>query len=91
MDLQRDPRIAVVVDSGDDYLELRGVEITGAVEFVGESPRTGTPDDALTGIEMTFAQKYGGTTEMVYDGRHAWARIAPASIASWDFRKLAKR
>jgi hypothetical protein len=27
--------------------------------------------------------------EMVHDGRHAWARLTPDKIASWDFRKLA--
>src|SRR5690348_6155707 len=40
-DLQRDPRISAVVDDGVDYLELRGVEIIGTVEIVGEVPRTG--------------------------------------------------
>jgi hypothetical protein len=23
-----------------------------------------------------------------HDGRHAWLRVTPAKIASWDFRKL---
>ena len=88
-DLQRDPRIGVVVDSGVDYLELRGVEITGTVEVVGEVPRTGEPDDALAGIEPKFARKYMGGDQMFHDGRHAWLRVKPAKIASWDFRKLA--
>jgi hypothetical protein len=26
---------------------------------------------------------------MVHDGRHAWLRITPSKIVSWDFRKLA--
>src|SRR5258706_3109464 len=30
-DLERDPRVAVVVDAGVGYAELRGVEIRGAV------------------------------------------------------------
>ena len=25
---------------------------------------------------------------MIHDGRHAWLRITPAKITSWDFRKL---
>lgn len=37
-ELRRDPRIAVVIDSGEDYGELRGVELSGTVEFVGEVP-----------------------------------------------------
>src|ERR1700754_3562920 len=40
-DLENDPRIAVVVDAGEDYAELRGVELRGKVEVVGEVPRTG--------------------------------------------------
>jgi len=40
-DLQRDPRIAIVVDDGHGYEELRGVEITGTARVVGEVPRTG--------------------------------------------------
>ncbi len=88
-DLQRDPRIGIVVDAGQDYLELRGVEITGTAEVVAEVPRTGEPNDDLRVVEAAFAAKYFGTDEMIYDGRHGWLRIAPTKITSWDFRKLA--
>ena len=37
-DLQREPRISVVVDAGTDFMELRGVEIRGVAEPVGEVP-----------------------------------------------------
>ena len=87
-DLMSDPRIAITVDAGDDYLELRGVEITGRVEVVGEIPRTGAPNDELARIEPIFGAKYLGG-DMVHDGAHAWLRVAPTKIASWDFRKLA--
>ncbi|GAA4957438.1 hypothetical protein GCM10023238_25200 [Streptomyces heliomycini] len=40
-DLRRDPRVAIVVDTGEEYDELRGAELSGRVEFVGEIPRTG--------------------------------------------------
>jgi hypothetical protein len=26
---------------------------------------------------------------MFHDGRHAWLRVVPSKIVSWDFRKLA--
>ncbi|MFK4070595.1 pyridoxamine 5'-phosphate oxidase family protein [Streptomyces sp. NPDC029674] len=87
-DLRRDPRIAVVVDAGEEYGELRGVELSGTVEFVGESPRTGEPCPELAAPERMFAQKLFGLPEMPHDGRHAWARLTPDAIASWDFRKL---
>jgi hypothetical protein len=88
-DLQRDPRIGVTVDTGVEYTDLRGVEITGAVEVVGDAPCTGDPNDELTDIEKQFARKYMGGDEMFHDGRHGWLRVKPSKIASWDFRKLA--
>ena len=88
-DLQQDPRIWVVVDGGDDYFDLRGVEITGTVEVVGEVPRTGEPNDDLLAVEAQFARKNFDLDEMFHDGKHAWLRVTPSKIASWDFRKLA--
>ncbi len=89
-DLERDPRIAVVVDGGEEFGDLRGVEIRGTVRVVGDVPRGTDPDGALHGVELAFARKYTGTDEFVADGRHAWLRITPESIASWDFRKFGR-
>lgn len=86
-DLARDPRVAVVVDAGEEYDELRGVELRGTVEVVGEVPRTGEPVAELVVPEQAFADRYSGGT-MTYDGRHAWLRLIPDKITSWDFRKL---
>lgn len=88
-DLMRDPRVAVLVDAGVDYAELRGVELLGEVEPVGEEPRIGTPDPVLTDVERSFAGKYFGGSGMPHDGRHAWLRMIPTAMRSWDFRKLA--
>lgn len=86
--LTRDPRISVLVDSGHDFLELRGVEIIGRAEVVGETPRTGEPHDALVAPEAAFGRKYADG-EFSYDGAHAWLRVDPEKIVSWDFRKMA--
>ncbi|HST83624.1 MAG TPA: pyridoxamine 5'-phosphate oxidase family protein [Kineosporiaceae bacterium] len=87
VDLQRDPRIAVVIDAGEDYGQLRGVELRGSVEIVGEVPRTGEPNDELTMPEQLMADRYTGGT-VHHDGRHAWLRLRAEKITSWDFRKL---
>ena len=87
-DLGRDPRVAVVVDAGHGYDELRGVELRGRVEVVGDVPRTGTQDDELAGPEAIFARKYFGLDQMVHDGRHGWLRLVPEQVLSWDFRKI---
>ncbi|MEU9440061.1 pyridoxamine 5'-phosphate oxidase family protein [Streptomyces sp. NPDC048304] len=86
--LRRDPRVAVVVDSGEEYDELRGVELSGRVAFVGEVPRTGELCAELDTPETLFARKYFGLDELPHDGRHAWARLTPEKTVSWDFGKL---
>ena len=89
-DLKADPRIAVAVDAGEEYFDLRGVEITGTVETVGDVPRTGGPDPVLDPVEELFGRKYfGGPDGMFHDGKHAWLRVRPDKITSWDFRKIA--
>ena len=87
-DLQHDPRVAVLVDAGVDYQELRGAELIGRVEFVGEAPRIGNPLSELETPERLFAEKYRGTSTPVYDGKHGWLRLRPERVVSWDFRKM---
>ena len=90
-DLQRDPRIAIVIDDGHGYEELRGVEISGRARVVGEVPRTGelvVPE--LEPVERAFAVKYQGRDTLGYDGRHAWLTVDVDKIVSWDFRKSAE-
>ena len=86
-DVTRDPRVSIIVDGGDSFGELRGVTIEGRVETVGEVPRTGEPHDTLATPELGFARKYMGRDEFVYDGGHAWLRVMPEKLTSWDFRK----
>ena len=90
--IARDPRVAVVVDDGHHYHELRGVEIEGQAAMVGPAPRTADdlPVPELAEPERLMAAKYsGGSGGGGPDGRHAWLRVTPDKIVSWDFRKLA--
>ncbi|MFF9572581.1 pyridoxamine 5'-phosphate oxidase family protein [Streptomyces sp. NPDC014685] len=83
-----DPRVAVVVDDGVEYTRLRGIELRGEAVPVGEAPRTGEPCPELDVPERLFADKYFARDTMPHDGRHAWLRLTPRTIASWDFHKL---
>lgn len=86
--LTRNPDIAIVIDAGKDYFELRGVEILGRAVVVGEVPRTDAPDPILSEPESLFARKYFDTDRIPADHKHAWLRITPDKLTSWNFAKL---
>jgi hypothetical protein len=88
-DVLRDPRVAVVIDAGERFTELRGVEMRGQITVVGEVPRTGVAVPELVNVERRYARKYMGGDTFHYDGRHAWLRLQPEKVTSWDFRKQA--
>lgn len=90
VNLVRDPRVSVLIDAGVGYDELRGVELMGSVAPIGEAPRVGEPCGDLAEPERLFGEKYTGGP-FGYDGRHAWLRLVPEKIVSWDFRKAAAR
>jgi nitroimidazol reductase NimA-like FMN-containing flavoprotein (pyridoxamine 5'-phosphate oxidase superfamily) len=56
VNMVRDPRVSVLVDSGVEFMELQGVEIIGDTEVVGEVPRTDTPDPVLAEPERLFGE-----------------------------------
>ncbi|ONH31676.1 pyridoxamine 5'-phosphate oxidase family protein [Pseudofrankia asymbiotica] len=85
--LRRDPRVCVVVDAGVEFDELRGVELAGSVEVASEVPRTAEHRPELADAERRYAEKYAGVPVFVADGRHAWLRLVPTRLVSWDFRK----
>jgi hypothetical protein len=45
---------------------------------------------ALAACELLVARKYTGRDEFAPDGRHAWLRLAPDKLVSWDFRKFVR-
>jgi len=87
--LERDPRVSVLVDGGERYDELWGLELVGHVEFVGPIPRAAGDDSDLAEPERLFGEKYAGGA-FVPDGRHAWLRLVADKILSWDFTRLAQ-
>jgi hypothetical protein len=86
-DIVRRPRVSVLIDAGHDFGELRGAELLGSIEQIGESPRTERFDAQLEEPERLFGAKYAAGVFQV-DGRHAWLRLRPEKVVSWDFRKM---
>ncbi|HQZ34630.1 MAG TPA: pyridoxamine 5'-phosphate oxidase family protein [Ilumatobacteraceae bacterium] len=89
-DVMANPRMAIVIDAGSDYLELRGVEVNGSATAVGPVPRDDSPHSELDEVEAMFGTKYMPGGRFAADGRHGWLRVRPDKIVSWDFRKIAE-
>jgi PPOX class probable F420-dependent enzyme len=91
VNLRRDPRLTVLVATGDVYEELRGVSIAGTAEIV----EPGTPEVLAFGLELF--EKYWGPAddELVKAGVEAQAqkrvviRVKPITTVTWDHSKLA--
>jgi PPOX class probable F420-dependent enzyme len=89
--LARDPRVTCLVETGDDYFELCGVQVAGTVRLVDD------PAGVLEigrGVAEAMAGGPGGVVEE-YVQQAARKRVGylvqPARIISWDHRKLNTR
>lgn len=87
-DIERNPRVSLTVDAGESYEELRGVTIEGRAEVVGDVPHVNAGAPEVEAAQRLTNQKYFAGKEREPDGYHAWLRITPTKISSWDFRKL---
>jgi len=88
--LARDPRVTCLVETGEEYFELRGVQVVGTARCIEDPPRvldigrrlaavtTGMAAEALEEYTTKTARKRVGYV------------VEPRRIISWDFRKLAR-
>lgn len=79
--LEAGTRASFVVDSGVEYVELRGVSGRLTYAFVED-------DDVPLEVRRAFSVKYLGTDHPLEPAdHHRWLRMEPVGPASWDFRK----
>lgn len=89
VNLRRDPRLTCLVEAGDAYHELRGVEIVGSAEL-SDDP------DTLVAVGEALFRRYqdGELTDEAREGIRGQAakRVAVLvdveDVTSWDHRKL---
>ena len=89
VNLQRDPRVTVLVADGDVYEQLRGVSVAGTATVIEDR-------DEVNAIGEAVFEKYWMTItdEAVREGVHAMGakrlgvRISLDKVVSWDHSKL---
>ncbi len=89
--IERDPKVTLLVEDGEEYAELRGLHIKGTCEIV----------DDLRAVQDTLVDITGGEAASDPDARKGMykviestaakrvlLRITPEKITSWDHSKL---
>ncbi len=86
--LRRDPRITCMVEDGDYYEELRGVELVGRAEIVEDPERMWE-----LGVNL-FERYYGTYTDDLRPfvetmlNKRVVIKLHPERTVTWDHRKL---
>lgn len=87
--LQRDPRITVLVEDGDQYEQLRGVELVGRA-VIHDDPET-VMSVAKSVVERYWTPASEEEAEVMAAGlanKRVAVEIVPEKIVSWDHSKL---
>jgi PPOX class probable F420-dependent enzyme len=92
--LRRDPRITCLIEEGDTYEELRGLELVGRAEIVEEPDRIF--EIGVTLIERQSGRPFERTPEGIalvenLVRKRVGVKINVEKIVSWDHRKLQLR
>lgn len=85
--VERDPGVSVVGDGSVGFTELRGVELAGSGAVASEVPRNTEPRRELAAAERRNAPRCAGVPDPVPGRRHAWLRVDPQKLVTWDFRE----
>jgi PPOX class probable F420-dependent enzyme len=91
LNLRRDPRITALVEDGEQYDELRGVELVGTGTIVEDRER-------IMALGRSVFERYTGpySEEMepvleATGAKRLVVKVEVESVVSWDHRKLGGR
>jgi PPOX class probable F420-dependent enzyme len=88
LNMARDPRVTCLVETGDEYFDLQGVQVNGKVRIIEEP--AGVLDigrriaAGIAGVPADGLEDY-----VAYTGRKRFGYVVqPTRVSSWDHRKL---
>ncbi|GIH24798.1 hypothetical protein Aph01nite_31080 [Acrocarpospora phusangensis] len=88
--IERDPRVTCLIETGEDYFELRGALVYGKAQLIADPP-------GVLAVGMEVAKRMTGLDDaeqlrgyVEHTGRKRVAFVVePTRVVSWDHRKLA--
>ncbi len=85
VNVRRNPRVGLMVETGDSYAELRGVMVRGQCEIVED----------VEAVKATFALRTEGRDTrtpgpgaVASSPKRVVLKVVPHRVTSWDHRKL---
>jgi PPOX class probable F420-dependent enzyme len=89
VNIRRNPKVALMIEAGDGYSELRGVMVRGRCEIIEGA-------DAVRAAFAAMAEARGTTPSRPSASgdsapKRVVLKIVPEKITSWDHRKLGGR
>jgi PPOX class probable F420-dependent enzyme len=88
VNLRRDPRITVMVETGKEYSELNGVTITGRARLIDDL------DEVFAFGEVLYPRYFGELNDAAREGikitgaKRVVVMVEPSKVVSWDHTKL---
>jgi PPOX class probable F420-dependent enzyme len=89
--IERNPRVALLVETGEQYQELRGALLYGRAELIRETEAVA---DTLARVSARIAGTDAPEEQALGEALRAQAakrviiRVLPERVVSWDHRKL---
>jgi len=88
VNLRRDPRISVMVETGREYSELKGVTITGRARLIDDLK------EVFAFGEVLYPRYFGELNDAAREGikitgaKRVVVMVEPSKVVSWDHTKL---
>ncbi len=89
--IERDPKVSLLVETGTAYSELRGVMIEGEAEVtrdLDETVATMVEANAVTGSPLPDVDQIPEDVKIRMAGKRVLVKVKPKRFVSWDHGKL---
>jgi PPOX class probable F420-dependent enzyme len=89
--LERDPRATLLIETGVEYTELRGIQIEAEAELIRDTPRVAEFGKDLALRYTEGIESIDGDAAAALEAQAAKRvaiRFSPVRTATWDHRKL---
>ncbi len=89
--VERDPRVTLLVETGTAFSELRGVMIEGRASISTDTERvvaTMIEANAVTGSPLPDAELFPDDVKQKMAGKRVLISVRPERFVSWDHGKL---